>query len=99
MAHHSLLKQIKDISEEAASELKSADFKTDEDIRSLNRQDLLELLPGKKNLKCRKQIYELIHTLPRPNNKGHSIDNILKDIRGLISPDSIANALLKMDHF
>ncbi|XP_020774775.2 uncharacterized protein LOC110155057 isoform X1 [Boleophthalmus pectinirostris] len=63
-----LLEEIREISEDAASELESIGFISDTDIKSLNRQDLLELLPGKHNLRLRKQIYEYICNL-QPNNK------------------------------
>ncbi|KAJ0026966.1 hypothetical protein NQD34_017966 [Periophthalmus magnuspinnatus] len=87
-----LLGQIKQINERAAWELEREGFTKDQDIRSLDRQDLLELLPGKDKLRVRKQIHELIRSSP-PSNEKYSVDAILKNIRGLIPPDSLSNAL------
>ncbi|XP_062267781.1 uncharacterized protein LOC133973758 isoform X2 [Platichthys flesus] len=55
-----LLKEIKNMSPEAADALKQAGFKTDSDIQSLNRLDLNELLPGRKDLRLRKNVFEMI---------------------------------------
>lgn len=38
-----------------------AEFYTDSDIKTLTREDLNELLPGTRNLRLRKDIFETIH--------------------------------------
>ncbi|CAB1439547.1 unnamed protein product, partial [Pleuronectes platessa] len=56
-----LLKEIQIMSPEAADALKQAGFETDSDIQSLTRQDLHELLPGRKDLRLRKNVFDTIH--------------------------------------
>uniref|UniRef100_A0AAV2KB24 SAM domain-containing protein n=1 Tax=Knipowitschia caucasica TaxID=637954 RepID=A0AAV2KB24_KNICA len=85
-----ILEKIKKISERAAEELREEGFISDTEIRTLDRQDLCELLPGKAQLKVRKEIFQLISQVPPQRNTKHSIDDI--NIRGLIPPDSFENA-------
>lgn len=68
-----LLDEIKGISIEAAHELRSAGFVTDSDIRTLDRQDLHELLPGKDKLRVRKDIHRLICREPRQSSSYETI--------------------------
>ncbi|XP_062267787.1 uncharacterized protein LOC133973759 isoform X1 [Platichthys flesus] len=55
-----LLKEIQIMSPEAADALKQAGFVTDSDIQSLTRLDLHELLPGRKDLRLRKDLLDKI---------------------------------------
>ncbi|KAJ4929249.1 hypothetical protein JOQ06_004860 [Pogonophryne albipinna] len=56
-----LLKEIGNRDSEAADVLREADLCIDSDIRSLTREDLLELFPGPKKFKLRRGIFEMIH--------------------------------------
>ncbi|XP_072307483.1 uncharacterized protein [Eucyclogobius newberryi] len=69
-----LLDRIRGMSEDAARELENVGFTSDSDIRSLNRQDLLELLPGKNYLRLRKNIYEDICN-PKANEDNYAANS------------------------
>ncbi|XP_034060270.1 uncharacterized protein LOC117538556 isoform X2 [Gymnodraco acuticeps] len=56
-----LLKEIGNRDSDAADVLREADLCIDSDIRSLTREDLLELFPGPKKFKLRREIFEMIH--------------------------------------
>ncbi|KAK5880076.1 hypothetical protein CesoFtcFv8_023140 [Champsocephalus esox] len=55
-----LLKEIENRDSDAADVLRKADLRIDSDIRSLTREDLLELFPGPKKFKLRRWIFEMI---------------------------------------
>ncbi|XP_033932608.1 uncharacterized protein [Pseudochaenichthys georgianus] len=55
-----LLKEIGNRDSDAADVLRKADLSIDSDIRSLTREDLLELFPGPKKFKLRRWIFEMI---------------------------------------
>ncbi|XP_039454512.1 uncharacterized protein LOC120433062 isoform X3 [Oreochromis aureus] len=55
-----LLEEIRSIDEAAASVLELADLTSDSDLQSLTLQDLGELLPGVKNVKLRRKIFDII---------------------------------------
>ncbi|KAI4801877.1 hypothetical protein KUCAC02_019745 [Chaenocephalus aceratus] len=55
-----LLKEIENRDSDAADVLRQADLSIDSDIRSLTREDLLELFPGPKKFKLRRRIFEMI---------------------------------------
>uniref|UniRef100_G3PIQ0 Uncharacterized protein n=1 Tax=Gasterosteus aculeatus TaxID=69293 RepID=G3PIQ0_GASAC len=80
-----LLKEIKRIDKPAADELMNAGLQSDSDIQALTEDDLRDLLPGIKNIKRRRAIYDLIHSQP--------IGQILKKLRGFIPEASLTAAL------
>lgn len=57
-----------------------AGFRTDLEIRSLDRTDICELFSGKKNLKLRKDIIEVIHPKVGQHAKGERVK------RGVFQP-------------
>ncbi|KAF7650596.1 hypothetical protein LDENG_00123340 [Lucifuga dentata] len=81
-----LLKEIKRLKPEAAKILEQADLRTNHELQSLTRQDLLELFPGAQNLKLRRNIYEIIH-------KQKPIKVLLKEMKDLIPDESFWGAL------
>ncbi|RVE56121.1 hypothetical protein OJAV_G00232950 [Oryzias javanicus] len=56
-----LLQEIEEKDQKAASVLKKVDIQTDSEIRSLTPEDLNELFPGQEDLKLRETIFEIIH--------------------------------------
>ncbi|CAL8393901.1 unnamed protein product [Arctogadus glacialis] len=80
-----LLEKIKDHYPDQARELEKENFRSDDDIRTLTREDLEELL-GPKNLKQRKAVYELIH-------QQKPIGDLLKDLKAFIPAESLEAAL------
>ncbi|XP_069370787.1 uncharacterized protein [Paralichthys olivaceus] len=91
----SLLEQIRLIHREAADNLIQADFTSDIEIRSLTREDLHELLPGTRNLRMRKQIFNLLHK-PTP------FSELQKELRELmqhaLASSSRTDRWVLMDH-
>ncbi|XP_056436742.1 uncharacterized protein LOC130374154 isoform X3 [Gadus chalcogrammus] len=81
-----LLKEIKDLYPDVARELEKAEFRSDDEIRTLTREDLHELLRGPKKLKQRKAVYELIH-------QQKPIGDLLKDLKDVIPAESLKAAL------
>ncbi|XP_059898492.1 uncharacterized protein si:ch211-245h14.1 isoform X2 [Gadus macrocephalus] len=80
-----LLEKIKDLYPDQARELEKENFRSDNDIRTLTKEDLQELL-GPKNLKQRKAVYELIH-------QQKPIGDLLKDLKAFIPAESLEAAL------
>ncbi|XP_056436735.1 uncharacterized protein si:ch211-245h14.1 isoform X5 [Gadus chalcogrammus] len=80
-----LLEKIKDLYPDQARAIEKENFRSDNDIRTLTREDLHELL-GPKNLKQRKAIYELI-------NQQKPIGDFLKDLKAFIPAESLEAAL------
>ncbi|CAL8393292.1 unnamed protein product [Gadus morhua 'NCC'] len=80
-----LLEKIKDLYPDQARAIEKEDFRSDDDIRTLTREDLDELL-GPKNLKQRKAVYELIH-------QQKPIGDLLKDLKAFIPAESMEAAL------
>ncbi|XP_037305648.2 uncharacterized protein LOC119195105 isoform X2 [Pungitius pungitius] len=80
-----LLKKIQNIDKEAADYLRDADLQSDSDIQVLTRDELRDLLPGNKNMKRRRAIFDIIHKQP--------IDQILKKVKGFIPEESLRAAL------
>ncbi|CAL8313941.1 unnamed protein product [Lota lota] len=81
-----LFKKIKDRYPDVARELEKADFRSDDEIRTLTRDDLHELLIGPAKLKQRKAVYELIH-------QQKPIGELLKDLKAFIPAESLTAAL------
>lgn len=86
-----LLEKIGTISQEAASALRSAGFTSDSDIRSLNRQDLQELLPGKDKLRVRKEVHEFICEVQQQSYQGR-IESVLKNFIDSFPSESLKDA-------
>ncbi|KAK0134213.1 hypothetical protein N1851_030225 [Merluccius polli] len=63
-------------------QLEEAQVLSDQDLRTLTREDLQELLPGPQNLLQRKAVYELIH-------QQKPIGELLKDLKALIPAESL----------
>ncbi|XP_062415389.1 uncharacterized protein LOC119195106 isoform X2 [Pungitius pungitius] len=80
-----LLKKIQNIDKQAADELREAGLQSDSDIQVLTRDELRDLLPGNKNMKRRRAIFDIIHKQP--------IDQILKKVKGFIPEESLRAAL------
>lgn len=83
-----LLEQIRALSPHAAHELESEAFISDSDIRSLDRQDLLELLPGKGNLRLRKDVHKIICGAQQQTHKC-AVESLLKYLQDTFPPDSM----------
>ncbi|XP_056872522.1 uncharacterized protein LOC130515921 isoform X15 [Takifugu flavidus] len=81
----SLLGKIRKYNSAAAKELENANFRTDSEIKSLDRTDLYELFPEKKNLKLRKDINEIIHP-KRP------VEDLVRELKGFIPHESACAA-------
>ncbi|XP_077949814.1 uncharacterized protein LOC120807969 isoform X3 [Gasterosteus aculeatus] len=100
-----LLKKIEDIDKPAADELINADLQSDSDIQALTEDDLRDLLPGIKNKKRRRAIYDLIHSQPMEQQKleasltGEVMSGLLKEIKRIDKPaaDELMNADLQSD--
>ncbi|KAJ3583383.1 hypothetical protein NHX12_017493 [Muraenolepis orangiensis] len=80
-----LFQRIRDSYPGVAVQLKEANFHSDDDIRTLSREDLHELLPGPGNLGQRKAVYELIHQQP--------IRDLLNNVKAFIPADTLTAAL------
>ncbi|KAL3052692.1 hypothetical protein OYC64_005262 [Pagothenia borchgrevinki] len=93
-----LLEEIRNRDRDAAVVLREADLCSDSDIRSLTREELLELFPGTKNFKLRRRIFEMIQNQKpvkqppptRVNNgipsRGEIMTDLLNKIKG-VHPD------------
>ncbi|GLD59718.1 A-kinase anchor protein 7-like protein [Lates japonicus] len=80
-----LMGKIRCFSTEAAHVLRQEGLTTDSDIRSLTREDLCELFPGKR-FKFRKAIFEIIH-------KQRPINDLLEELKGFIPQEYLSTAL------
>ncbi|XP_048841297.1 uncharacterized protein LOC125714599 isoform X2 [Brienomyrus brachyistius] len=79
-----LFERIKFISEEAAHRISEA-VPHHQDILSLTREDLNELLPGGRNFQVRKQIMGLINLFLQ-EQAGQSMDSVPADVMSDFSP-------------
>ncbi|XP_039454896.1 uncharacterized protein LOC116309553 isoform X30 [Oreochromis aureus] len=81
-----LLKEIRSKDEAAASVLEIAGLRADSDLRSLTLQELGELLPGAKNFKLRREIFDIIQT-QKP------IGELIKEFKNFIPHESLGTTL------
>ncbi|XP_076729883.1 uncharacterized protein LOC101481016 isoform X3 [Maylandia zebra] len=81
-----LLKEIRSKDQAAASVLEQADLRSDSDLQSLTLQDLGLLFPGVKNVKLRRDIFDIIH-------KQKSIGELIEKSKHFIPHDSLRAAL------
>ncbi|XP_035534063.1 uncharacterized protein LOC118340284 [Morone saxatilis] len=81
-----LLQKIRRTNPSVAKALEDADLRTDLDIQSLTREELTELLPGSKNFKLRRSIFEIIHE-QRP------ADELINELKAFIPRESFRAAL------
>lgn len=86
----SLLEEIRGISEELAGKLENAGYYSDSDIKSLNREDLQELLPGEDKLRLRKTVFDIISRFPTPQS---SIRALLEELKNFIPDEAFRDAL------
>ncbi|KAJ3607190.1 hypothetical protein NHX12_026703 [Muraenolepis orangiensis] len=85
-----LFQRIRDSYPGVAVQLKEANFHSDDDIRTLSREDLHELLPGPGNLGQRKAVYELIHQQP--------IRDLLNNVKAFIPADTLTENGVLVDY-
>ncbi|KAL0967461.1 hypothetical protein UPYG_G00252550 [Umbra pygmaea] len=86
-----LIEQIRDLSDEAACEFEQAEITNDNEIQELTREDLNDLLPGRKRLKIRKKIFEIISKSKKDTVK--PINIIIEELRGFLTADLMKSAL------
>ncbi|XP_018551696.1 uncharacterized protein si:ch211-245h14.1 isoform X1 [Lates calcarifer] len=80
-----LMREIRRFSTEAVHVLQHEGLTTDSDIRSLTREDLRELFPGKP-FKFRREIYTIIH-------KQRPINDLLEGLKGFLTQECLSAAL------
>ncbi|XP_018540224.1 uncharacterized protein LOC108888638 [Lates calcarifer] len=80
-----LMGEIRHFSTEAVHVLRQEGLTTDSDIRSLTREDLRELFPGKP-FKFRREIYTIIH-------KQRPINDLLEGLKGFLTQECLSAAL------
>ncbi|KAL3052690.1 hypothetical protein OYC64_005261 [Pagothenia borchgrevinki] len=81
-----VLEKIKEEHRDVAKVLQEAGLCSDSDIRSLTGAELHQLLPGKKDLKLRRTIFEMIH-------KQEPVGQLLREIKNVIPNEDFKAAL------
>lgn len=83
-----LLREIKRSNPRAADKLEWLEFCTDSELRTLTRDDLLELFPGEQNFRMRKAIFETVH-------RQEPVGSVLKEMKDSVPDESLRAALSK----
>ncbi|KAK1889131.1 Ribosome-releasing factor 2 mitochondrial [Dissostichus eleginoides] len=72
-----LLMEIRNQERDAADVLQEADLRSDSEIRSLTREELLELFPGPKDFKLRRRIFEIIQNQKPVKQLPTKVNNVI----------------------